>query len=82
MEEPSRANRSVPKGQPTDSRTLDHPGKPVGSECAHCKQRIVVHCHDCGVQISGCACSFGERLDEVMEQVKSTRGLFIPGIGN
>jgi hypothetical protein len=36
------------------------------SRCLICRGKIIIHCDDCGIQVSGCACTVKNRAKKEM----------------
>lgn len=48
-------------GEPIDCK--NDKGKRYVSECLVCHSKVVIHCKDCGKQISGCGCTIRQGND-------------------
>lgn len=56
-----------------DNYYRDREGRPVHcllpyrgytSECLLCQNTVIIHCTECGIQVSGCLCTLKKRITE------------------
>lgn len=67
-------NEDKPKVPPAvDSRTIDHRSSPVPADCPVCHTRIILHCDQCKIKVTGCSCELADKVKEAQDEATEER---------
>lgn len=53
------------RGVENQGREFDHSANAYFIDCEECGGRVAIHCGDCKVHITGCACSMADRVMDI-----------------